>query len=325
MEDLPVDNWVRLLSSPALTALREIDITGGEPFIRKDLPDLMDAIIDLRQRHFQDLRGVAITTNGFLTSRILKMTEKMAARLHAEGLDLVLACAMDAVGELHDRTRGVKNGFKKLDASLEGLCDLRSKYPNLILGLKSTVLPQTVDQLEAVADYAGAKGLFTIISPCIITENRYGNLDLRNDFSFSRRDFDRMIDFYQSPRFRWSIHREVLLDYLRFGRVTKPCTAGFNYFFVRSTGEVFPCPLIKYGLGNFLTEPFERILKSRRAGYFRKKITARHTQCLTCTEPGLERYALPCEGFQYAGRLLDMEPEAFQELHTHLGLTKYFD
>jgi len=84
-----------------------------------------------------------------------------------------------------------------------------------------------------------------------LTEKRYDNIDRRQDLAFNERDIEKMIKFYKLDQFHWNFHRNRLVDYLRTGVMKKPCTAGFNYFFVRSNGEVFPCPLIKIGLGNF--------------------------------------------------------------------------
>ena len=38
--DLPLREWIALLSSDLLRDLRELDITGGEPFLRDDLVSL---------------------------------------------------------------------------------------------------------------------------------------------------------------------------------------------------------------------------------------------------------------------------------------------
>jgi len=46
-------------------------------------------------------------------------------------------------------------------------------------------------------------------------------------------------------------------------------------------------------------------------------------ECARCTQPGLERYSLPYEGFAYLRTLFQLGPGAFLELHRHLGLDKY--
>jgi hypothetical protein len=63
-------------------------------------------------------------------------------------------------------------------------------------------------------------------------------------------------------------------------------------------------------------------MSSKKAVAFRKKV-GEFPECEDCTEPGLERYALPYEGFIYLGMLFKYGPKEFHELHNHLGLEKY--
>ena len=67
--DLDLAVWTALLSSPELKELRELDITGGEPFLRQDLPELLAWLCRVQPDQFPELRTVAITTNGILTER----------------------------------------------------------------------------------------------------------------------------------------------------------------------------------------------------------------------------------------------------------------
>ncbi len=60
-------------SGPRTRDLRELDITGGEPFLRDDLVRLVEAVCRLKRVHLRRLRSVAITTNGVLTDRVLAM------------------------------------------------------------------------------------------------------------------------------------------------------------------------------------------------------------------------------------------------------------
>ena len=60
--NLTVPQWIELLSSEVFSDIRELDITGGEPFIRDDLVDLFYGICDLKRNNFPGLRSVAVTT-----------------------------------------------------------------------------------------------------------------------------------------------------------------------------------------------------------------------------------------------------------------------
>jgi MoaA/NifB/PqqE/SkfB family radical SAM enzyme len=320
--DLPVGDWLNLLSRPIFRCLKELDVTGGEPFTREDLPELMKGICALKAKRLCLLRSVAITTNGFLPDKVIPATREIVAGMKDAGIDLVVVFAMDGVGEIHDRIRNVKHGWEKLAATIDGMKEIRSAYGNVIIGLKTTILPLNVDELDGIARFADHHGLFTIISPCIITEGRYGNEDLRDSLQFSRDDVQKMIRFYESPAFQWSYHRRALLDLLRTGSLRKPCSAGFNYFFIRSTGDVHACPLIKKKIGNFKETPIDDLVACRTARRFRRNIGA-FKECQTCTEPGLERYALPFEGFRYLRLLPSLGRKNFLAFHAHMGLDKY--
>jgi MoaA/NifB/PqqE/SkfB family radical SAM enzyme len=320
--NLPADQWIKLLSSDLFCDLRELDITGGEPFIRKDLGDLLSGICELKKARLKVLKSIAVTTNGLLTDRVLRTTEKVLPALQKKGLDLVVVCAMDAVGELHDRIRNYKNGWSKVSKTIEGLVPLRDRYPNLIVGLKSTILPLNINELSKIQAYADSMGLFTIISPCIITEGRYLNPDRAEELSFTSENIEKMIDFFSGNQFRWSFHAESLVEFFETGTIKKPCSCGFNYFFVRSNGEMFLCPLIQENVGNITKIDISDLFFSNKANVIRRQI-GRLPQCQVCTEPGLERYSLPYEGFQYLKLFFKMSSDEFFQLHYYLGLDKY--
>ncbi len=323
VKDLPMDHWIHLLSSDLLSDLRELDITGGEPFLREDLPKLFSGICRLKQKNLKSLQSIAVTTNGFLTARVLECVREILPKLGDRGIDLVMVCAMDAIGDIHEKIRNYPDAWSKVNETIQGLNRLREEFPNLIVGLKTTILPINVEQLEEIARYADTNALFTIISPCIITDARYLNPDRAHDLVFNQEDIQEMIKFYESDAFQWSVHGKTVVQFFKEGMTRKPCSCGFNYFFVRSTGQLFLCPLINISMGNIKESPIGDLLHSKKAFQFRKNI-GRFPECQRCTEPGLERYALPYEGFTYLSLLLRKGRQEFLQLHRHMGLNKYF-
>jgi MoaA/NifB/PqqE/SkfB family radical SAM enzyme len=320
--DLPMGDWIRLLSSDLFSDLRELDVTGGEPFVRSDLLDLFQGVCELKGGNLKALKSIAVTTNGFLTRRILEYTGRILEKLRDTHIDLVMVCAMDAIGEMHERIRNHKDAWAKVNETIQGLKGLKEEFPNLILGLKTTILPLNVGELEDIVRYADSNGLFTIISPCIVTKARYLNHDQASELAFSREDVRRMIQFYEGQRHGWGFHGARLVQYFKEGTMRKPCSCGFNYFFVRSTGEVYLCPLLDVGVGNIKETEIRDLFFSEKASRIRRKI-GRYPECAQCTEPGLERYALPYQGFTYLSLLLKTERNKFLQLHRHLGLDKY--
>ena len=213
--DLSMEDWIGFLSSDLFSDLRELDITGGEPFIRSDLLDFFSGVCELKQKNMRELRSIAVTTNGFLTGRVLEYVEKALPWLRDKDIDLVMVCAMDAIGEIHEKIRNYPDAWSKVNETVQGLNRLKEEFSNLVVGLKTTILPLNIDQLEDIAYYANTNNLFTIISPCIITDARYLNPDRADDLVFSQEDIQEMIEFYESEAFRWSYHRDTLVEFFK--------------------------------------------------------------------------------------------------------------
>ncbi len=315
--------WISLLNRELFTDLVELDITGGEPFLRADLADLLTEACRLKTRHLVSLRSIAVTTNGFLTGRVLAQTRKILSEAKRCGVTLVMVCAMDAIGETHDAVRRYPGGWQRVHQTVQGLSRLRVAFPNLIIGLKTTILPATVGHLDAIVRYATRHNLFTIISPCIITKGRYLNQNLGQDLAFKPEQIEQMMRFFQKKSSRWSFHDDGLIRYFQTGRMKKPCSCGFNYFFIRSQGELHLCPMVGASPGNVRETPIDALLTSQAAARIRRRI-GRFPECRHCTEPGLERYSLPYEGWTYLAMLPKMGRRRFRQMHRDMGLDKYF-
>ncbi len=131
-----------------------------------------------------------------------------------------------------------------------------------------------------------------------------------------------MIDFFSEDPSSWRFHADSLVDFCKTGTMKKPCSCGFNYFFIRSNGEIFLCPMIQQSVGNFTVTGISELFYSNEADRIRRKI-GKMGQCRQCTEPGLERYSLPYEGFHYLALLLKGQREDFFQLYEQMGLDKY--
>src|SRR5262245_38724454 len=83
----------------ALPRLVWLDVTGGEPFVRADIGDVLAAAVDVTPAlgflHFQ--------TNGWATDRIVDHTARLRAR--RRGIDLVVTVSIDGPPAVHDRIR----------------------------------------------------------------------------------------------------------------------------------------------------------------------------------------------------------------------------
>lgn len=121
VKDIPSNEWLGFLRQPVFRHVKELDVTGGEPFLRDDLSEFLAGVSRLKKTALPELRSVAVTTNGFLSERVLAGTTTAATAMKESGLDLVVVLAMDAVGEVHDRIRNVKGGWQRLNNTIDSL------------------------------------------------------------------------------------------------------------------------------------------------------------------------------------------------------------
>lgn len=111
---------------PELDVIR---LSGGEPFVR---PDLLD-ICHLAQEHLEPL-FVHVTTNGFLTERIVDFCEK-----RDKCVPLQMLVSVDGVGEKHNEVRGQSHAWDAVMQTLTALAP-RQKALRIRLAVNQTIV-----------------------------------------------------------------------------------------------------------------------------------------------------------------------------------------
>jgi len=103
---LSFDEMLRLVAQFARLGVEKIRLTGGEPLLRKQLPELIEGL-----RQIQGINDIAMTTNGILLARF-------ADALKAAGLDRVTV-SLDALDP--EIFRQMNGGFASPDQVFEGI------------------------------------------------------------------------------------------------------------------------------------------------------------------------------------------------------------
>lgn len=120
-------------------------LSGGEPFLRDDLAEL----VTLFCQH-SGIQVVSIPTNGLLPYRI----ETSVARIMEfnPALHVSVNLSLDGLGEKHDRMRGVKGSFGKVEESIDRLVGLRRAHPGqLEVTLNSVICAENYETLPDLA------------------------------------------------------------------------------------------------------------------------------------------------------------------------------
>lgn len=132
--ELPVAEFAKLPPT-----LRDVNISGGEPFLRPDLPEIIAMVTKTCPK-----ARIVISTNAFLTDLVVKQMKKILKIKP----DIGVAISIDGMDEMHDEMRGIPGGFRKDMETLRQLKELG--MTNLRLGF--TITERNVKHLKRVYD-----------------------------------------------------------------------------------------------------------------------------------------------------------------------------
>ncbi len=146
--DLNLDEIEKIFRS--LGQVYFFNVSGGEPFLRKDLPD----IIDLAMKYLRPAI-VHIPTNALMPERIESVTREILTRMQRRGekIPLTVKPSIDGIGGLHDKIRGVRGNFDKLEETIVRLKLVEEDHPQFHLELGTVISKYNVDHLDEIEDY----------------------------------------------------------------------------------------------------------------------------------------------------------------------------
>jgi SynChlorMet cassette radical SAM/SPASM protein ScmE len=131
--DLPADEWLKFFDKLGSLGVMSVTLAGGEPFIREDLPLLLEGIVRNRMRF-------SLLSNGAL------IDDKIAAFLAATRRCEYVQISVDgSSAEPHDSCRG-KGSF---DGAIRGIRTLQRHRVNV--AARVTIHRNNVNDLENIA------------------------------------------------------------------------------------------------------------------------------------------------------------------------------
>ncbi len=109
--------------SNELGELFTLGISGGEPFLRKDIAQVYGLFA-----HNNGLKDITIPTNGLLPARIKEHVREMVVQNRPTRVAVSLS--LDGLNELHDQIRGVPGNFAKVQETYRALVELKEEFPD---------------------------------------------------------------------------------------------------------------------------------------------------------------------------------------------------
>lgn len=255
------------------------NITGGEPFIRKDIPDIVRELYKKSDR-------IVISTNGYFTDRIISLCKefpKVGIRISIEGLQ-----------KTNDAIRGIPDGFNRGYTTLKTLVEMN--HPDVGFGM--TVQDMNCEDLVPLYQISDEMGM------------EFATATLHNSFYFRKTDnkiddkykvsqnFEKLINELlksKSPK-KWfrAYFNHGLINYIYGNKRLLPCDMSRNAFFIDPFCDVIPCNGMeqKAVMGNLREQSWEELWNSQQAKKVREctKKCDRNCWMIGSASPAMHKY-----------------------------------
>lgn len=283
-----------LASSRLLKGIKTAVLTGGEPLLRPDLPELAAVIA----RRFPDI-SLGILTNLSNTKLLL---EKVGACLRTGVTKLWLGSSLDGLGAAHDAVRGSRGAYARAMKSLRAL---RAAFPGVDVAFNFTLLPSNAGQLyrtyraakkmgawfgaQKVVNHSGFEAETYSWSPRALSAALEQTDAVITDICREHKAFEKLMSGSEAQTpWLWAslVYWVKLRQYLAAPRrLMGGCYSGRRYAMLSPEGDLFFCPVRKHRpVGNVLRGGFDAVWTGAGARAERELIAAGRCHCwLHCT------------------------------------------
>jgi len=237
-----------------LGPLLQLSLTGGEPFLREDLPELAGILLARTRAPY-----VSVPTNGWFTERITGFVREVLPRFPNSSFRLLVS--IDGLGEEHDRLRGRPEAFQRALETSRALLGLRRSHPNLVVDTSAVFHPENQDHLRETLETLHKTLPFDNLS-VTWARGRHSDWSLHPDSPGKYQALLKSLSRWRGPgenrafsaawRAVAQVTREGVAQVLSEGRLPTPCVAGKNLVVLREDGEVLACEMLDRSLGNLL-------------------------------------------------------------------------
>lgn len=252
-DDMTVEEWDKVFRNLGRTPFY-MTFTGGEPFLRKDL----DQMVISAYEHCRP-EVITIPTNGILTQRIIEMTDRMCTV--AQGTNIGINLSLDEVGERHDRVRVVPGNWAKAMETWAALKELQKKHRNLVLTVHSVISKFNIERFYDI--YHGLAPLEPDSYITEVAEERAELATLGWEITPLAEEYAPIADFLSdqarkkpvrglarvTQAFRaqyYQLAKRVLFD----NDQVIPCHAGWASGHIAPNGDIWACCIRAEGVGN---------------------------------------------------------------------------
>lgn len=187
--DITVDELRQGLKDPLFSEVEFIGFNGGEPTLRRDLPELVKVVTESLPR----LRSVSLITNGFKHLQVINQIEAIGNILKPRGIYFDVMLSLDGYDELHDRVRGRAGNFRNAQHVIRFIKS-SSLVDNIRIGC--TVIRENVNNLPELLEFCIHNDLY-IKYRLGIPHQRLYTEDLRTPYALNTEEKYELAEFLE--------------------------------------------------------------------------------------------------------------------------------
>ena len=283
--DMTLAQLEPVLASPFWGAVENLNISGGEPTTRNDLPEM----VEMFQRHLPRLRKIGINTTGLTPNRAIPMLTRIVEFCASKGILISIRVSLDGIGDVHNQVRAVKRGFDKACRTIEAMQALATRYDNFQFGIAATIFATNMSDAENILAWARTKHLDVVFNMLRFTDAMLHNKELEENIRFREREETFMRKFFLDRVQEESVLSGQSFMYLHYADMiangyhrTMPCPFQSQGLLLNPNGDLHYCENSEK-IGNVLDDSAESL-------YFKAENLAHRQQlkdkvCPTCLSP----------------------------------------
>jgi Fe-coproporphyrin III synthase len=269
-----------LIQDPLLKSLESVGITGGEPFLRKDLIDICLSF----SRAFPNVH-IGVASHGMTGLKITERSLMIRDALPAGKFSMSIS--IDGLENEHDTVRGIPGAFEKTMQTVRAL-----KAEGMNLCLSFTLTPSNFKSVMYVYELARETGV-GFITRFAQNSPYYGNLEknftqdpswVNEATSLLNSVIGRILETYDLQQNTIDPYIYFLIkapEYTFMRKRLLPCYSGSHSLFIDSFGNVYPCIMLQEAIGNLLSESLTSLYHSTSASRIREDIAQKKCNCWT--------------------------------------------
>jgi MoaA/NifB/PqqE/SkfB family radical SAM enzyme len=283
--DMTLDQVDRAMNHPFWGAVEHLNISGGEPTTRNDLPELTELLI----RRLPRTRKVGINTTGLTPHRAIPQLTRIVEFCASRDLPVSIRVSLDGIGDIHDQVRQVKRGFYKAGETITAMEALARKHDNFQFGIAATIFTTNMEDARNILTWSRARNLDIVFNMLRFTDAMLGNRELESKIRLKTQEEEFMRQFFLERVEEESVLSGQAFQYLHYADMiangyvrTMPCPFRTQGLLLNPDGTLFYCENSK-PLGNIMQESAEELYF--KAEHLADRATFEETICKNCLSP----------------------------------------